>query len=86
MSSRPKLKPSSDTLTAAVVATFEADMLLSNGAMKVNTTDTLPTASPLVIILRRAQPVPEAALHATELSEVQVVVSARVAPNRMQLL
>jgi hypothetical protein len=82
----PTRPPSRVTLVAPVVAVLDANRLLGAGPWNVNTSDTLPTASPLVITPRRAQTVPEAILLATELSEVHVVVSATVTSNRTRLL
>jgi hypothetical protein len=78
----PRLEARSVTLIAPVAAVLEADTLLGAGLWKVNTSDTLSTANPLVSALRRAHTVPEAVLHATALSEVQAVISDAVSPNR----
>jgi hypothetical protein len=77
-----RLEARSVTLVAPVAAVLDANTLLGAGPLNVNASDTLPTANPPVITPRRAQTVPEAVLHATELSEVQAVVSAIVEPNR----
>jgi hypothetical protein len=82
MAVSPRLEARSVTLIAPVAAVLETTKLLGTSPLNVNNSDTLPTASPLVIALWRAQIVPEAVLHATALSEVQAVVSVTVAPNR----
>jgi hypothetical protein len=77
----PRLEARSVTLVAPVAAVLEVNRLLGAGPLNVNTSDTLPTASPPVSTLRRAQTVPEAVLHTTELSEVHTVVSPTLPPT-----
>jgi hypothetical protein len=63
---------------------LEATTSLGAGPTNVNTSVTLPTATPLVRALRRAHTLPDAALHATELDDVHTVPSDSLPPTRPQ--
>jgi hypothetical protein len=82
----PEPLPSRVTLIPPVRAAFETPGLLGAGPSNVNTSDTLPTTNPPVITLWRAHTMPEAVLHASELSDVHSVVSPMLLPTPAQPL
>jgi hypothetical protein len=78
--------PSTVTLIDPVRAAFVTATPLTEGPMNVNASDTLPTATLVVIATRRASTTPAAALHSTALADVHAVASPRLPPVRDRTL